>query len=74
MILCCTGRRVDFVVPDSILVSLSPVTVIAGLPSDVCPDKGINIVRTHFTFHLSCYKRKESFKDVPSISRVQEGI
>ena len=56
MILCCTGRRVDFVVPDSILVSLSPVTVIAGLPSHVCPDKGINIVRTHFTLHLSCYK------------------
>ena len=38
IILCCSGRRLDFEVVVSLLASVSFVTVTAGLPSGACPE------------------------------------
>lgn len=38
IILCCSGRRLDFAVVLSLLASVSFVTVIAGLPPGACPE------------------------------------
>lgn len=38
IILCCSGRRLDFEEVVSLLASVSFVTAIAGLPSGACPE------------------------------------
>ena len=38
IILCCSGRRLDFAVVLSLLASVSFVTVIAGLSPGACPE------------------------------------